>query len=142
MKEKLWPLIARMAHANKQSISNLYKNIYEKIKKKFVTESIIHSQTDIQPYQNLMETLSRLVENGTWTQQKITMSLLCLLLQRNVLIPLSCVKTFVDFLVHENIELREVCLTILIYSYDFSDLECYKRYCCIVSFTKTSSNSC
>jgi hypothetical protein len=142
MKEKLWPLIARMPHANKQSTSNLYRNICKKIKKNFVTESIIHSQTDVQSYNNLMETLSRLLESGTWTQQKITMTLLCLLLQKNVSMPLSCVKTFVDFLVHENIKLRKVCSRILIYSFDLFGLVCYNRCCGIMSFTKTSSNSC
>ena len=50
----------------------------------------------------------------TWGQQKITMSLICLLLQKHVPIPLSCIRTFVDFLVHDNIELRKVCRRIQI----------------------------
>jgi hypothetical protein len=44
----------------------------------------------------------------TWKQQKITMSFLCLLLQKYVPIPSSCIRTFVDFLIHDNIELRKV----------------------------------
>ena len=140
-KEKIWPLIARMLHANKQSISNLYMDINEKIHKDFMTETIvqninemsrdsaanlwrslkfnemkitrdIYNPIDKQSYKNLMEMLSQLLEKGTWTQQKITMSLLCRLLQRNVPIPLSCVKTFLNFLRHGNIEIRKVCLTI------------------------------
>jgi len=50
----------------------------------------------------------------TWKQQKITMSLLCLLLQKDVPIPSLCIQTFVDFLIHDNIELRKVCLEIVI----------------------------
>ena len=91
MKEKLWPLIARMLHANKRSISNLYRDINEKIHKYFTTESIIqntnelsinaaitlwcslesseiktrevYNQVDSQSYKNLIETLSGLLKN-------------------------------------------------------------------------------
>ncbi|CAF4399591.1 unnamed protein product, partial [Rotaria sordida] len=42
----------------------------------------------------------------TWGQQKIAIGLLCLLLQNFVPISSSCIETFVDFLVHDNIELR------------------------------------
>ncbi|CAF4252294.1 unnamed protein product [Rotaria sp. Silwood2] len=76
MKEKLWPSIARMAHANKISTQNLIDDIHEKICEE------------------------------TWGQQKITISLLCLLLQKFVPLSSSCIETFVDFLVHDNIELR------------------------------------
>ncbi|CAF3638419.1 unnamed protein product, partial [Rotaria sp. Silwood1] len=43
----------------------------------------------------------------TWKQQKSIMPLLCLLLQKNVSIPHSCIQTFVDFLIHDNMELRQ-----------------------------------
>ncbi|CAF4464691.1 unnamed protein product [Rotaria sp. Silwood2] len=76
MKEKLWPSIARMTHANKISTQNLIDDIHEKICEE------------------------------TWGQQKITISLLCLLLQKFVPLSSSCIETFVDFLVHDNIELR------------------------------------
>ncbi|CAF1377542.1 unnamed protein product [Rotaria sp. Silwood1] len=76
MKEKLWPSIARMAHANKISTQNLIDDIHEKICEE------------------------------TWGQQKITISFLCLLLQKFVPISSSCIETFVEFLVHDNIELR------------------------------------
>ncbi|CAF4762748.1 unnamed protein product [Rotaria sp. Silwood1] len=76
MKEKLWPSIARMAHANKISTQNLIDDIHEKICEE------------------------------TWGQQKITISFLCLLLQKFVPISSSCLETFVEFLVHDNIELR------------------------------------
>ena len=36
-------------------------------------------------------------------------SLLYLLLQKDAPTPLSCIRIFVDFLVHENPELRKVC---------------------------------
>jgi hypothetical protein len=93
MKEKLWPVIARMLHANKRSIPNLYGDISKKISKTFVTEPIIqntnelsthaaialwhplelsemktrevYNQADIQSYNNLMETLSSLLKNDT-----------------------------------------------------------------------------
>ncbi|CAF5111576.1 unnamed protein product, partial [Rotaria sp. Silwood1] len=44
----------------------------------------------------------------TWRQQETTMSLMWLLLQKRVPIPLPCVQTFVDFLVHDNVELRKI----------------------------------
>ncbi|CAF3935100.1 unnamed protein product [Rotaria sordida] len=43
----------------------------------------------------------------TWGQHQISMSLMCLLLQKRVPIPLSCIRTLVDFIVHDNIELRK-----------------------------------
>jgi len=92
-KEKLWPIIARMLHANKRNIPNLYGDISKKICKDFVTELIIqntneisayaaislwhplelsemktrkvYNQADIQSYNNLMETLSSLLKNDT-----------------------------------------------------------------------------
>ncbi len=93
MKEKLWPLIARMLHANKRNIPKLYEDINKKIDKNFVTDPIIqntneisikvaaalwrplepnemktrevYNQTDIQSYNNLMETFSALLKNDT-----------------------------------------------------------------------------
>ncbi|CAF1134879.1 unnamed protein product [Rotaria sordida] len=136
MKEKLWPSIVRMAHANKISIQNLIDDIHEKICDEFVTQVIIQNtneisihaaiglwhplepseietrnesnQTDIQSYSNLIEALNlSLVDDIlTWGQQKIAIGLLCLLLQKFVPISSSCIETFVDFLVHDNIELR------------------------------------
>ncbi|CAF2247747.1 unnamed protein product, partial [Rotaria magnacalcarata] len=44
----------------------------------------------------------------TWRQQETTMSLMWLLLQKRVPIPSSCIRTFVDFLVHDNVELRKI----------------------------------
>ena len=32
-----------------------------------------------------------------------------LLLQRRIPIPASCIRTYVDFLIHDDIELRKVC---------------------------------
>ncbi|CAF4938860.1 unnamed protein product, partial [Rotaria sp. Silwood1] len=43
----------------------------------------------------------------SWRQQEMAMSFLCLLLQKHVPIPSSCIHTFVDLLVHDNIELRK-----------------------------------
>ncbi|CAF3616295.1 unnamed protein product [Rotaria sordida] len=136
MKEKLWPSIVRMAHANKISIQNLIDDIHEKICDEFVTQVIIQNtneisihaaiglwhplepseietrnesnQTDIQSYSNLIEALNlSLVDDIlTWGQQKIAIGLLCLLLQKFVPISSSCIETFVGFLVHDNIELR------------------------------------
>jgi hypothetical protein len=38
----------------------------------------------------------------------MAMAFIWLLLQRRVPIPSSCIRTFVDFLIHDNIELRKV----------------------------------
>jgi hypothetical protein len=47
MKEKLWPLIARMLHANKRNIPKLYEDINKKIDKNFVTDPIIQNTNEI-----------------------------------------------------------------------------------------------
>ncbi len=93
MKEKLWPSIARMPHSKKRSTQNLIANIIKNISKKFVTEPIIQNsndlsmhaaaslwrplepsemktreesnRTNIQSYNNLMETLSSLLKGDT-----------------------------------------------------------------------------
>ena len=93
MKEKLWPSIVRITHANKISTRNLIEDITETIKEKFVTEVIIqntneisknaaaalwrtlesnemkigeeHNQVDFQSYNNLMEALSSLLKEDT-----------------------------------------------------------------------------
>jgi hypothetical protein len=45
----------------------------------------------------------------TWRQQEMTIAFLWLLLQKRIPLPSSCVRTFVDFLIHDNTELRKVC---------------------------------
>ncbi|CAF5124368.1 unnamed protein product, partial [Rotaria sp. Silwood1] len=66
-------------------------------------------RSNIQSYNNLMERLNSLLNNDklTWGQQKIAMSFMGLILQKQVPIPLSCIRTFVNFTVHDNIELRK-----------------------------------
>ncbi|CAF3510050.1 unnamed protein product, partial [Rotaria sp. Silwood2] len=68
------------------------------------------NEENVKSYNNLMETLNSLLRGDslTWRQQETTMSLMWLLLQKRVPIPLSCVRTFVDFLVHDNVELRKI----------------------------------
>jgi hypothetical protein len=93
MKEKLWPSISRMTHANKLSTQNLIEEIDKKISKNFDTEAIIQytnemskhaaaalwrslesnemrtreesNQADTQSYNNLMETLNSLLTSNT-----------------------------------------------------------------------------
>jgi hypothetical protein len=88
MKEKLWPSIVRIIHGNKISTRNLIENISEKINENFITQVIIQNtneiskhaaaalwrtlepnkmktQTDIQFYNNIMETLSSLLKEDT-----------------------------------------------------------------------------
>jgi hypothetical protein len=93
MREKLWPSIACMAHATKVSTQNLIEDIGNKICEEFVTDVIIQNtneisihaaidlwhplkpseiktreecnRADIQSYNNLMETLSSLLESDT-----------------------------------------------------------------------------
>ncbi|CAF4273501.1 unnamed protein product, partial [Rotaria magnacalcarata] len=68
------------------------------------------NQANIQSYNNLMETLNSLFYNKllTWRQQEMTMAFIWLLLQKRVPMPSSCIRTFVDFLVHDNVELRKI----------------------------------
>ncbi|CAF2908164.1 unnamed protein product, partial [Rotaria sp. Silwood2] len=68
------------------------------------------NQANIQSYNNLMETLNSLFYNHllTWRQQEMAMAFIWLLLQNRVPIPPPCIRTFVDFLVHDNIELRKI----------------------------------
>ncbi|CAF4504295.1 unnamed protein product, partial [Rotaria socialis] len=68
------------------------------------------NQANIQSYNNLMETLNSLFYNQllTWRQQEMAMAFIWLLLQKRVPIPSSCIRTFVDFLVHDNVELRKI----------------------------------
>jgi hypothetical protein len=93
MKEKLWPLIASMPHAKKRSTQKLIEDISKKIYQNFVMEPIIQytnqismkaaadlwrllepsemktreewNRVDIQSYNNLMKTLTSLLENDT-----------------------------------------------------------------------------
>ncbi|CAF3400805.1 unnamed protein product [Rotaria socialis] len=121
--EKLWPSIARTMHATKTSTQNLIDQIVKRISKLFNTPAIIEdtndtsiraaaalwrplepkemetcdkireerNQQNIQSYNNLMKTLNSLLNDDR----------LC------VPIPLSCVRTFTDLLVHDNSELRK-----------------------------------
>ncbi|CAF0736207.1 unnamed protein product [Didymodactylos carnosus] len=65
---------------------------------------------NVKAYTNLMENLNSLLTGDqlTWRQQEMTMSFMWLLLQRRVPLPLPCIKTFVDLLVHDNVELRKI----------------------------------
>jgi hypothetical protein len=93
MKEKLWPAIARMAHATRRSTQHLIQMIQKKISKEFFTQVILQrtdelsihaaaalwhplelneiemhkrcNQTDISSYNNLMEILNSLLQNDT-----------------------------------------------------------------------------
>ncbi|CAF0928107.1 unnamed protein product [Adineta steineri] len=140
IKEKLWPLIAHMNHTKKTSTQKLIEDIYKKICKQFATDIIIqntneksicaaktlwralevyemqqieeYNQNNIQSYNRLMETLSLLLKDSslTWKEQKITLSLLCNLRQNRVPMPLSCVETFLDCLIHDHIEIRRLAI--------------------------------
>ncbi|CAF4282774.1 unnamed protein product, partial [Adineta steineri] len=68
-----------------------------------------HNQNNIQSYNRLMETLSLLLKDSslTWKEQEITLSLLCNLRQNRVPMPLSCIETFLDCLIHDHIEIRK-----------------------------------
>ncbi|CAF0841748.1 unnamed protein product [Rotaria sordida] len=135
--EKLWPTLVRTPHASKISTQNLITDIKIHINKVFVTKEIIqnlneksiraaavlwhplesnemntrevHNQANIQLYNRLMETLSSLLKDNilTWRQQETAMAFLCLLLQRQIPIPSSCIQTSVNLLVHDHSELRK-----------------------------------
>ncbi|CAF1622524.1 unnamed protein product, partial [Adineta ricciae] len=68
------------------------------------------NQANILSYNNLMETLNALFYGDvlTWRQQEMTMAFIWLLLQRRIPIPASCIRTFVAFLIHDNVELRKI----------------------------------
>lgn len=44
----------------------------------------------------------------TWRQQEMAIAFTWLLLQRRIPIPASCIRTYADFLIHDDIELRKV----------------------------------
>ncbi|CAF1230867.1 unnamed protein product [Adineta steineri] len=71
-----------------------------------------YNQNNIQSYNRLMETLSLLLKDSslTWKEQKITLSLLCNLRQNRVPMPLSCIETFLDCLIHDHIEIRRLAI--------------------------------
>jgi hypothetical protein len=50
----------------------------------------------------------------TCRQQIITMTFIIFLFQKQVQIPLSSIRLVVDFLVHENIDIRKVCISNMI----------------------------
>ncbi|CAF1412458.1 unnamed protein product, partial [Adineta steineri] len=144
IKEKLWPLIAHMTHAKKTSTQKLIENIHKKICKNSTTDIIIqntneksicaaktlwrsleanemqqieeYNQNNIQSYNRLMETLSLLLKDSslTWKEQEITLSLLCDIRQNRVPMPLSCIETFLDCLIHDHIEIRKVSIKAVI----------------------------
>ncbi|CAF3716099.1 unnamed protein product [Rotaria sp. Silwood1] len=137
MMEKLWPSIIRLSHTNKFSITNIINEISSQILEEFHTLPLIeninkisidsavslwqqlnpnemkideeYQRNNIQSYNNLMEILNALIndDKSTWKQQKISMSFMCLLLQKQISIPLSCIRTFVNYLIHDNMELRK-----------------------------------
>ncbi|CAF4019942.1 unnamed protein product [Adineta steineri] len=140
IKEKLWPLIAHMTHTKKTSTQKLIEDIYKKISKQFATDIIIqntneksicaaktlwrsleanemqkieeYNQNNIESYNRLMETLSLLLKDSslTWKEQEITLSLLCDLRQNRVPMPLSCIETFLDCLIHDHVEIRKLAI--------------------------------
>ncbi|CAF1560656.1 unnamed protein product [Rotaria magnacalcarata] len=68
------------------------------------------NQTNICSYTNLIEKLTSLFYSDTLTcrQQIMTMTFILFLLQKQLPIPLSCIRTIVDFLIHENIDIRKI----------------------------------
>ncbi|CAF4174719.1 unnamed protein product [Rotaria sp. Silwood2] len=137
MMERLWPSIVRLNHTNKLSITNVIDEISTKIIEEFHTPPLIENinkmsvdsavtlwrqlnsgemkiceeqhRNKIQSYNNLMEMLNTLLndDKSAWKQQTISMSFMCLLLQKQIPIPLSCIRTFVNYLIHDNMELRK-----------------------------------
>ncbi|CAF3971108.1 unnamed protein product [Rotaria sp. Silwood2] len=67
-------------------------------------------ESNIRSYNNLMEKLTSLYYNNVLTcrQQIIIMTFILFLFQKQVQIPLSCIRILVDFLVHENIDIRKI----------------------------------
>ncbi|UJR24623.1 hypothetical protein I4U23_005997 [Adineta vaga] len=149
MREKLWPLIIRMAHTTKLSTKDLIEEINKKLSDELITDvikqttnelSVIaainlwHSlesneiktcedgyQADFKAYTNLMETLVSLLRSDTITakQQKMIMSLIIIILQKQMTIPVLCIDRFLDFLIHENVELRKCAATGIITFFHF-----------------------
>ncbi|CAF4657490.1 unnamed protein product [Rotaria sp. Silwood1] len=77
----------------------LYNRIYEE-----------RNEANIRSYNNLMEKLTSLFYNNVLTcrQQIITMTFILFLFQKQVQIPLSCIRIVVEFLIHENIDIRKI----------------------------------
>jgi len=136
---RLWPTLVCIKDT-KLSTQNLIDLIQNKIHRLFVTKDIIqhanesvinaaadlwyplksnetnmceaHNQTNMESYTQLMETLSSLLRPNTlaWKQQKMAISFITSLLQRQVPIPLSCIRICVDLLIHDHAELRKFAL--------------------------------
>ncbi|CAF2652171.1 unnamed protein product [Rotaria sp. Silwood2] len=77
----------------------LYNRIYEE-----------RIEGNIRSYNNLMEKLISLLYNNVLTdrQQILIMAFIPFLLQRQIQIPLSCIRILVDFLIHENLDIRKI----------------------------------
>ncbi|CAF1329744.1 unnamed protein product [Adineta steineri] len=70
---------------------------------------------NFQSYYNLIDTLNLLLREEilTWGQKKIAMSFLCLLIRKDTTISLSTIEISVDFLIHDNAELRQYAFKIV-----------------------------
>ncbi|CAF2134732.1 unnamed protein product [Rotaria magnacalcarata] len=79
--------------------------------KELETGNKLHEQQNLantQSYNNLMEQLNSLItSNTTWKQQQVAMSMMFHLFQKYIPMSCSCIRTCVDLLVHDNVELRE-----------------------------------
>ncbi|CAF3768327.1 unnamed protein product [Rotaria sp. Silwood1] len=78
---------------------DLYNRIHEK-----------RIEININSYNNLMEKLASSFYNHVLTcrQQIIIMTFMLFLLQKQIQIPLSCIRVMVDFLTHENNDIRKL----------------------------------
>ncbi|CAF3727711.1 unnamed protein product [Rotaria sp. Silwood1] len=95
---------------SKQVAINLWRSLE---KHEFELYNPIHEERiegNIRSYNNLMEKLTSLFYNNVLTcrQQIIIMTFILFLFQRQVQIPLSCIRILVDSLVHENVDIRKI----------------------------------
>ncbi|CAF4481758.1 unnamed protein product, partial [Rotaria socialis] len=129
--EKLWSSIASISHSEKRSIPGLIQRISHKIGKLFVTKEINQNaneestRTAITLWRSLepkeLKTGNQVHEQQnqsykvcahalifrTWKQQQVAMSMMFHLFQKYIPMSYSCIRTCVDLLVHDNVELRE-----------------------------------
>ncbi|CAF4197699.1 unnamed protein product [Rotaria sp. Silwood2] len=103
-------IIENMKEISRQAAVNLWCSLdkhelelYNRIHEERIEENICS-------YNNLMEKLTSLFYNNVLTcrQQIIKMTFISFLFQKQVPIPLSCIRIVVDFLIHENIDIRKI----------------------------------
>lgn len=113
-KEKLWPLIVRIAHTSKHSVQKLIDGLHGKLDKQLITELIAQSANEEakRAAARLLDELTLLLRpkavSLSFRQQNMAVSFVICLLQKQLPIPSSTVDVLSDLLTHDNANIRKV----------------------------------